>query len=221
MTKFGVVFIIVLLVSGAAAAGQRVRVSSQRLASGVLANQRVTSVVGALLSLLVVAIAVTTLSMPQFLPAHYVVGLLMLPPVVLKLATTGYRFARYYLGATAYRLAGPPAQLQRLLIAPVLVASTAAVFASGIELWLFGLRFGSSWTTAHTLSAVVFVFALGAHLVAHLRGSAEATLAETTAPPSRPVTTRRVLVLGTLLFGVVLAGASVAYATPFPPSAAG
>lgn len=221
MTKFGVVFILVLVVAAVSAAGQRATSSSLRLASGVLANQRLTSVVGALLFLLVVAIAGTTLSMPQFLSAHYLVGVLMLPLVVLKIGTTGYRFARYYSRATAYRLAGPPAQLQRLLVAPVLVASTLAVFATGIELWLFGLRFGSFWTTAHTLSAVAFMFAIGGHLLAHLRRSAEAAVAETTAPRSRPVATRRVLVLGTLLFGVVLAGVSVLYATPFPPASAG
>lgn len=221
MTKFGVVFILVLVVSAVSAANQRVTASSLRLASGVMANQRLTSVVGALLFLFVVAITGTTLSLPRFLSAHYLVGLLMLPPVVLKFGTTGYRFARYYRGDAAYRLAGPPALLERLLVAPVLVASTVAVFATGIELWLFGLRFGSYWTTAHTLSALAFIFAIGGHLVAHLRHSAEAVLAETTAPRSRPATTRRLLILGTLLFGVVLAGASILYATPFPPGAAG
>ena len=50
------------------------------------------------------------------------VGLLLIPPVVLKLASTGYRFVRYYAGARAYREKGPPPLPLRLL-APVLVAS--------------------------------------------------------------------------------------------------
>jgi hypothetical protein len=145
----------------------------------------------------------------------------MLPPVALKFGTTGYRFVRYYRGDPAYRLAGPPKPVLRLVVAPALVASTLVVFVTGLELWLFGLRFGRFWSTAHTLSAVAFMLATGGHLLAHLRRSVAATVAETTGPPSRPATTRRSVLLGTLLFGVVLAGASLLYATPFPPSAAG
>jgi hypothetical protein len=221
MTKFGMVFILVLALSAATGAGRKGAASRPGLASGVMANQQLTSVVGALLFLLVVAIAVTTLSMPQFLSAHYLVGVLMLPPVALKFGTTGYRFVRYYRGDRAYRLAGPPKPLLRLLVAPVLVASTLVVFVTGLELWLFGLRFGRFWSTAHTVSAVVFMLATGGHLFAHLRESAAAAAAETTSPPSRPATARRSLLFGTLLFGVVLAGASLFYATPFPPGAAG
>lgn len=80
------------------------------------------------------ALAVTTLSLPGFLTTHYVVGLLLVPPVVLKLGVGGYRFARYYTGSPAYRRAGPPPILMRFVVAPALVASTLAVFVSGIEL---------------------------------------------------------------------------------------
>lgn len=106
--------------------------------------------------LLVAAIAATTMFPPLLLPEHYPIGQLLVPPLLLKMATTGYRFLRYYTGSAAYRLAGPPPVLLQLAVAPILVASTVAVFASGIELSLFGLRFGSVWMTAHTLSAVHF-----------------------------------------------------------------
>jgi hypothetical protein len=65
------------------------------------------------------------------------IGLVLVPPVLLKLASTGYRFARYFRGARAYREKGPPALPMRLL-APILVAMTIGVFATGI--WLLALE---------------------------------------------------------------------------------
>ncbi len=112
------------------------------------------------------------------------------------------------------------------------MAATLAVFASGIELWLFGLRFGSWWETAHTLSAVVLIAAVGVHLAAHFRRTVAVVVEElnaaravgddgarrgrvaTAAPPRR-------LVAASIVLGIVVAAASFLYATPFPPSAAG
>jgi hypothetical protein len=37
----------------------------------------------------------TTLSLRSYLPVHIFLGLLLLPPVALKLASTGWRFLRY------------------------------------------------------------------------------------------------------------------------------
>ena len=56
---------------------------------------------------------------------------------MLKLASTGYRFTRYYVATAAYRLKGPPHVLLRGL-APVLVATTLAVFATGVLLLVDG-----------------------------------------------------------------------------------
>lgn len=223
MTKFGVVFLVVLLGSAVAAAAVPARGRSlPHIDRGVIANERLTALAGALLFVLLAAIAVTTLSMPGFLPEHYIVGLLLVPPVVLKLAATGYRFARYYTRSVAYRLAGPPPALMRLVIAPVMVASTLAVFATGIELWLFGLRYGSGWMTAHTLSAVVFMLAAGGHVLWHLRRSAQVA-AEEIAPAQTRIAavTNRSLLVATLVLGAVLAVSSLFYATPFPPADAG
>jgi hypothetical protein len=224
MTKFGIVFLVVLLGSAIAAAAVPARGRPhQHLDREVMSNERLTALAGGLLFALLAAVAVTTLSMPGFLPEHYIVGLLLVPLVVLKMATTGYRFARYYTRSVAYRLAGPPPILMRLVIAPILVASTLAVFATGIELWLFGLRYGSGWMTAHTLSAVVFMPAAGTHVLRHLRRSAELTIEEIVRarPKVAAAFTIRSVLVASLLLGAVLAGSSIFYATPFPPAAAG
>ena len=46
--------------------------------------------------------------MGGLLSVHMFIGLVPVPPVILKLANTGYRFPRYYGGARAYREKGPP-----------------------------------------------------------------------------------------------------------------
>ena len=221
MSKFGVVFLVVLLVAAAGAITQPRRTRALPAPAGVAANERLTALNGAVLVLLVVGVAITTLRLPQFLGAHYLAGLLLVPPLLLKLASTGYRFARYYSGAAAYRAAGPPPAILRWVVAPALVVSGLAVLATGIELWLFGLQFGLAWRSLHSLSAVVFVLAVGAHLLGHLRESAAAAGGEARLGRSREALTRRSLVLAGILLGAVRAAASLLYVSPFPSSAAG
>ena len=222
VTKFGVVFLVILLGLGLLGAKRALplesTVSPQR---GVAANQRLTALTGGPLLAMLVVLAVTILLIQPLLVEHYIVGFLLLPPVALKMASTGYRFARYYARDPSYRAAGAPPILLRFGLAPLLVLSTLAAFATGLELWIFGLRFGNSWITAHTVSAVIFVVTAGLHLLGHLRRTADVTLEEVRAPGSREALSRRSLVIGCLLLGAALAVASLLYATPFPPAAAG
>ena len=220
MTKFGVVSLLLMVVPALVAAARPASAQLDDRPRGVEGNERLTALTGGPLFVLFAAIAVTVLVIAQLLPEHYVIGFLLIPPLALKLGSTGYRFGRYYTHSLAYRLAGPPAALPRL-IAPVFVLSTVAVFVTGVELWLFGFRFGKAWMTAHTLSAVIFFVATGLHLLFHFRRSAAATAEELRIPSSRQAITRRSLVMASLLLGAVLAAASLLYATPFPPTAAG
>jgi hypothetical protein len=222
VSKFGIVFLLLLLLAAGLALARRQPVERLRQwSSGVDANERLTAVTGLLLYVLVGAIAVTILFIQPLLSAHYLVGLLLIPPVALKFGSTGYRFARYYTRNPEYVRAGPPPIVLRLLVAPALVVSTVAVFVSGLELWIFGLRFGSLWVGLHTLSAVIFMITLGAHLLGHLRRSGDATIEEVAIRPSRPAFTRRSLIVASLLLGAILTGASLLYSSPFPGSAAG
>ena len=88
MSKFGIVFLLLLLAAGWALAPRQ---PGERLgrSSGVDANERLTALTGLLLYVLVGAIAVTILFIQPLLSAHYVVGLLLIPPVALKLC--GFR----------------------------------------------------------------------------------------------------------------------------------
>ncbi len=186
----------------------------------VAGNRRLTALTGAPLYVLSLAIVVTVLDISGLLAEHYLVGFLLIPPVALKLGSTGYRFLRYYAASPPYRLAGAPPLLRRFLIAPLLVASTVVVFVTGLELWLFGLRYGDAWMTAHTLSAALMMLAMAAHVVSHLRSSVEAFGQVAPAAP-RPAISGGSLVLGSVLLGAALAAASLLYASPFAAAAGG
>ena len=222
MSKFGLVFLLALLAGAIAGSISSLSVHREgHVAPGVAANERLTASAGAVLFLLLVAIAITVLYIQRLLLAHYVVGLLLIPPVALKLLSTGYRFARYYTRDGDYRSAGAPPFLLRFGVAPVLVLSTIAVFVTGIELWLAGLRFGSVWMSAHTVSAVFFVIATGLHLVGHSRRSVAVAVEDAAAPFARVQSKRRSIVVGALVLGAVLAAAAFLYQSPFPTGAAG
>jgi hypothetical protein len=232
MVKFGAIFLIVLV--GAALTlliPTRTGTVEPSRAGGVATNERITAFTGAPLYVLLVLIGVTILFLSSLLPLHYAIGLLLVPPIVLKVGSTGYRFVRYYTGDRGYRLAGAPSLILRLT-GPILVAATVAVFASGIELWLFGLRFGSAWKTAHTLSAVIMIAAVGVHLAGHLRRSVVVAAEELDAGRSADADdaglgrighdpSPRRAVAASIVLGIAMAIASFLYATPFPPSAAG
>jgi hypothetical protein len=182
--------------------------------AGVAANERLTALTGALLVVLLAAMGITVLSVRELLPQHFVLGFLLIPPLLLKVASTGYRFVRYYAGDPRYRRAGPPQWPMRLL-APLVLISTAGLFVTGLELWLFGLRFGSIWVGAHKLSFIIWLPATGIHVLWYLNRSAKATREEVASDAPPAALTRRGLVIGSLVAGAVLAVATLSYESPF------
>ncbi len=182
--------------------------------ASVDANGRLTALTGALLFVQLAALGITILAIRDLLPEHFLVSFLIIPPLALKMASAGYRFMRYYAGDPRYREAGPPTLLLRL-IAPFVVLSTVAVFVTGLELWFFGLRFGSVWIEAHKLTFIVWLPITGIHVLAHLNRSGEVVGAEFSSSPFANALTRRSLVIGSLVAGVAVAIASLTYASPF------
>lgn len=133
---------------------------------GVEVNELLTSSVAALLTILLLAEGATIINVRGLLTAHMFIGLALIPPVLLKLASTGYRFARYYTSAPAYREKGPPPLLLRVL-APVLVASTAMIFATGVWLLLLGHR-SDQVLMLHKVAFFVWSGVFAVHFLAHL-----------------------------------------------------
>jgi hypothetical protein len=104
------------------------------LLGGAEGNARLTALAGAVLLVLLAVEGATIPFIGPLLSVHIFVGMLLLGPVALKLATTGYRFTRYYSGADEYVRLGPPAPLMRVVVAPVLVLSTLTLFGTGVAL---------------------------------------------------------------------------------------
>ncbi|HEV2216146.1 MAG TPA: hypothetical protein VGV88_01115 [Candidatus Dormibacteraeota bacterium] len=213
--SFGAAFLL-LLISGGLNAAVRPRAGRLTpMASRVIENEHLTAVNGALLFVLLVALAITVLLIRPLLSAHFLIGFMLVPPLALKLWTTSHRFLMYYLRDPDFRVAGPPPLFLRFIVAPALVAATLVVMATGLELWAFGDRFGTWWVTAHTVSAVAFMAAVFFHLVGHSRRSATAVAEDLSTEAAAGAFTRRSVMLGCLILSFVLAAASLTYATPF------
>ena len=134
---------------------------------GTEGNEVLTRLTAAVLVVLLVAEGITILSIEGLVQPHMFIGLVLIPPLALKLATTGYRFARYYTGSAEYREKGPPTLILRLT-GPVLVLATLSLFGTGV--WLMSLGHSSDAVlTLHVTSAVVWVAAFAIHLLVHGR----------------------------------------------------
>ena len=104
---------------------------------------------------------------------HVFVGVLLIPVIGLKLASTGWRMARYYLGGEEYVRRGPPHVLLRALVAPLLVASTITLLATGVALLGLGQTEGPL-AALHKASFVVWFGAMSIHVLARLPSLARA-----------------------------------------------
>ena len=130
-------------------------------------NQQLTAVAATLLLVLLAVEGATLLNLRSLLTVHAFIGVLLLPVVGLKLGSTGWRMLRYYLGAEEYVRRGLPHPFLRLVVAPVAVASTIVVLATGVALLALD---GTSGTVLglHKASFVVWLGAVGVHVLARV-----------------------------------------------------
>ena len=63
---------------------------------GVEGNERLTVATALVLMLLLAAEGITLLFIRPLLPVHVFIGMMLVPPVLLKLGSTGWRLMRYY-----------------------------------------------------------------------------------------------------------------------------
>jgi hypothetical protein len=137
------------------------------LRGGSEGNARLTAMTGLVLLVLLAIEGVTILSIHQLLSVHVFVGLLLIPPVALKLGVTGYRFLRYYTRAAEYVRKGPPLLVMRMLVAPGLIAATLVVFGTGVALLAVGPG-GGIVLGLHKASFLVWLGAFGVHVLVYV-----------------------------------------------------
>jgi hypothetical protein len=173
------------------------------LVGGSAGNQQLTAVVAAVLLLLLAIEGATLLQLTSLLTVHAFVGMLLIPVLALKVASTGWRFLGYYRHAEEYVRHGPPHVVLRTLVAPVIVLSTLVLFATGVALLVLGQTHGTI-VGLHKASFIVWVGATGLHVLAHAPKLPRLLRARV------PGTSIRVaLVTGAVLAGGVLATATL------------
>jgi hypothetical protein len=133
---------------------------------GVAGNARLTAALAAVLLVLLTAEGVTIPLIGALRVEHILIGIALLGPVAGKLAGTGFRFARYYLGDSAYVRKGPPPLVLRLL-APGVVFTTVALFATGIALLLDG-RPDDQLVFLHKAAFIAWFALMSVHVLGHL-----------------------------------------------------
>jgi hypothetical protein len=186
---------------------------------GVEGNERLTAAAAVVLVVLLAALGVTILSIRPLIWWHVLLGMLLIPPVLLKLGSTGWRFVRYYGGTPEYVRRGPPLLPLRLM-APLVVASTLAVFGTGVGLLVAGPG-GGVLVGLHKASFVVWLLVTAVHVLAHVRGLPRLVTADwrrRSVPRRQRVggaAWRQLLLAASIVAGAVLAIATVRYAQPW------
>jgi hypothetical protein len=132
---------------------------------GAEGNARLTAATAAVLTVLLIAEGLTLFGVQQLLLPHFFIGLLLVPPVLLKLASTGWRMLSYYRHVDEYVRKGPPHAFLRMLVAPILVVATVVMFATGIAAAAVG--HGGLLVGLHKVSFVVWGISFGVHFLAH------------------------------------------------------
>lgn len=184
--------------------GGRLRV----LQGGPAGNARLTALSGSLIFVLLAAEGITILGIRTLFAAHAFIGFLLIPPIGLKLASTGYRFIAYYTGNVRYREAGPPHPFPRV-VAPFLVASTIVLFASGVILLILGPGRADAWRQLHTASFFLWFWLMAAHVLTYLLRAlslVHADIADNRLAAVSGAVDRSAVNVGVLILGIVLAG---------------
>ncbi len=191
---------------------------------GPAGNARLTAWTGLLLLLLFLAELVTVLDVRGLLSWHVVIGVLLIPPALLKTATTGWRIVRYYAGNRPYRVAGPPPLVLRIL-GPLVIFSTLAVLGSGVWLILispesarqnlFAGPLGLSVLNIHKASFILWAAATGIHTLGRLIPALRLTVVPAVSRRIPGRLQRTVALTATLVIAAVVAALALSLAGPW------
>jgi hypothetical protein len=170
-------------------------------------NARLTGISASfVLPLVLIEVVTVALGVRSVITLHVAVGLALLGPVMLKLASVSYRMASYYRGAKGYAQRGKPAVGLRLL-GGALALSFVLMLASGLALIVGPSGAHTAARSIHVVSAYVVVLLLIGHLAVHLRPAGRLASADIRprTPQVRGARSRWLALLVSLTLGGVLA----------------
>jgi hypothetical protein len=180
---------------------------------GVEGNSRLTSATGLLLIVLLAVEGATILSIRGLITWHIFVGIALAGPLLLKTASTLYRFSRYYSGDEAYVRRGPPHLILRIL-GPLVNVSTLAVLGTGFGLLGIQRGHGGVVLLAHKASFIVWIGLMTIHVLGHLSEAALASWRELRPIPGDRATRRRTVRTGAVALSLALGIGAAALITP-------
>jgi hypothetical protein len=175
--------------------------------TGVEGNSRLTSSLGLILLVMLAVEGATVLNVRGMLTLHMYLGLMLIPPVLLKSATTFYRFVRYYSAAEPYVRKGPPHIVLRVL-GPLVVLSSIVLLGTGLALIVASDSQRGTWLNLHQASFIVWLVVMSLHVLGHIVDASQTSAAEFRRKEySRGRTVRLAAIALSLLAGVGLATA--------------
>lgn len=185
---------------------------------GVAGNARLTGGAAVMLLLLLAIEGATIPFIGPLLGPHIFIGMLLIPPVGLKLGSTGYRFLRYYTDSPAYRRKGPPALPMRVLALGV-VLTTVALFGTGVALLLIGPGDGPV-KFLHKAGFIAWFALMALHVLGHILEVPRLAAPDWRASGGREAALagsglRVMLLTASLAAGLVLALATISLAGPW------
>lgn len=198
----------------AEAAGRERRADPVRAPSGGPAGNALLTAWTALILLAGSACELLTLfNVVGLISWHVAIGALLIPPALMKTASTGWRMVRYYTGNQPYVEAGPPPLVLRLL-APLVVVSTLGLLGSGVLLVLLGpdqahqslvdvLGFRVDYLTIHQGFFAVWASVTGLHLLGRIVPALRITLSPEQIEGRVPGTLTRFLLLAVMAASAV------------------
>lgn len=167
-------------------AAARLHGRAERAEAGVEANSRLTVLTGMVLLVLFAVEGFTLLGIHQMITVHIVVGALLIGPVLLKTVSTGYRFARYYTGASPYVRKGPPHPVLRAL-GPAVVLTSLAVLGTGVGLAYLTPDNRGTLLFWHQASFFLWFAVMTVHVLGHIVEGLRGTVAEVRRPDGDPL----------------------------------
>jgi hypothetical protein len=182
-------------------------------AVGVQQNARLTGLIAALLIVFLAIEGVTILSIESLMTLHFIIGTLLVAPVLLKVGTTGYKIVRYYTGNAAYVSQGPPPIVRRLL-GPVVIVTSLGLLGTGIALALIPKASIDPWVFAHKAFFVLWFIAMTIHVLLHVVATFRAVVFEYFVGRASVLPgwlTRQAVLIVVLIVGIALGAWSMSY----------
>lgn len=180
----------------------------------VAGNLILTSHAGLVILFFLILLYFTGLEFTPLRAMHFGLGFALIPILLVKLGSTGWRAVNYYFDRDPYGAAGPPWLLPRIMALPLTACALAATI-SGVVLWATGTDRGA-WATIHIYSVISLAVVIVVHLAIYTR---KAFRASSRSLEGTKTTRQERIMVWALLVALVAGSAAVGLEPTWNPAA--